>query len=224
VIHVRARPRRRRLGAGARQVGSGEAGDIVIQRVWQAFLSFLALGGFFALEFLRGRDVGPLALVVCSWVTIVAPVLLAILWVTKRQYFRTFVLALLVAATRVSLEDSLSEFMRLAAWFLVGAIVLALILALVVRWLKKGTTPERSIPPESRAVSPPSVQERQAPAVEPTPAKTSVDPESLTPVAYMAVACNPGPDGAGTGCCGNCGTAIADDQAEFCSECGASLT
>jgi len=125
---------------------------MVIRRSLQAILSFLALGGFFAVEFMRGRSVDLLAPVICSWVAIVAPVLLAILWVIKKQYIRTFVLAVLVTATRISLGDSLSEFMKVAAWFLIGAIVLVLIVALAARWLRGGGAPESRVVP--RRVSP----------------------------------------------------------------------
>jgi hypothetical protein len=89
---------------------------MAVYRAWQAVLSVLALGSFFALEYVHNTSVPSIALVILSWVAIVAPFLLAVSWVAKKQYVRALVLAILVAATRLSLEDTLSKFMQIAAW------------------------------------------------------------------------------------------------------------
>ena len=210
----------------------------MMRRIWQGFLSVLALGGFFALEYLRGRDVDPLVLVICSWVAVAAPVLLAILWVSNRQYVRTFFLAVLVAATRVSLEDSLSDFMRIAAWFLIGAIGLVLIVALVARWLRKGsgtvpavaTAPATATAPAAATAplsAPPVNGAARTPPVEPTPPKavTGLEPVApVTPVTYMNLARESEPGATSAERCEACGASIADAKAGFCTECGAKLT
>lgn len=129
---------------------------MAVYRAWQAILSVLALGCFLALDYMRGMSVPSMALVICSWVAVVAPVLLAISWVVKKRYIRTIVLAALVAAIRISLEDTLSQFMRVAAWFLIGAIVLALIIAVVVRVWRRGKSQEPDVglrPSDSEAAA-----------------------------------------------------------------------
>ena len=212
-----------------------------MRRLWQAFLSILALGGFFAVEYLRGRDVDPLVLVVCSWVAIVAPLLLAILWVSKRQYVRTLFLAVLVAATRISLEDSLSDFMRIAAWFLVGAIGLVLVVALVARWLRKGsgTAPAVATASASAAASPvpaapaaatapvsaPSANGMvRTPPAASAPERAASVREQAAPVTYMNLVRESGPGVSSAERCEACGASITDTKAGFCTECGAKLT
>ncbi len=176
---------------------------MTFQRVWQAVLSVLTLSCFFALEYMRGMSVPSLALVICSWVTVVAPVLLAISWVVKRQYVRTLVLAALVVATRMSLEDTLSEFLLTAAWFLTGAIVLVLIIALVLRWWRKGKA--------------------QEPAVVPQESESATAAPPVAPPAEESVVTAHEPEVEEAPSCGSCGADLPSDGASFCRKCGAQL-
>jgi hypothetical protein len=189
---------------------------MVLYRICQAVLSVLALGGFFAIEYLRGHNVPALVPVICSWVAVVGPVLLATMWVVRKQYVRTLALAVLVAAVRVCLEDSLSDFMKTAGWFLIGAIVVALIVAVAIRLWRRGSAVEPSIvvevdEPERRGAAP-------QPAVVEGPAISAVPMQSA-----QAAAVQPEPEGAGVGHCDACGAKSTEDGAAFCHRCGTPL-
>ncbi len=127
---------------------------MAVFRAWQAVFSVLAIGCFFALEYMRDTSAASVAFVACSWVCIIATWLLAVVWVVKKLYIRTLALAVVVAAVRLSLDDTLSDFMKLAAWFLLGAIVLTVVVALAVRMRRKRN---------ARPVSPPAQFQSEAP-------------------------------------------------------------
>jgi lysylphosphatidylglycerol synthetase-like protein (DUF2156 family) len=196
---------------------------MTFQRAWQAVFSVLSLGAFFAVEYMRSVSVPSSALVICSWVAIVAPVLLAILWVVKKQYIRTIFLAALVAATRVSLEDTLSDFSKVAGWFLIGAIVLVLIVAVAVRWWRRGKSKEPDVvlhasSQKPAAPSSPSgvVQESVS---SPTAALNATTLRSAGQSEAPVTAANdPQEDEAPS--CNSCGAEITDDGARFCRKCG----
>lgn len=153
-------------------------------RIWQGILSVIALGCFFALEYMRGRSVPDLALVICSWAVLAAPVLLAITWVIKKQYVRTLALAVLVAAVRVTLEDTLSEFMRTAGWFLIGAVGLVLVVALVVRLGKSQSAKRRAAAKQAAA--------QQAATRPVSPQQTAVRGAEASPASAHTVAAQQG--------------------------------
>jgi hypothetical protein len=176
----------------------------------------LAIAGFFAVEYMGGRSVDPLAPVICSWVAIVAPLLLAIGWVIKKQYLRTFMLAVLVAATRVCFEASLSKFMKIAGWFLIGAIVLVLIVALAARWMR------RSAAAEPQAVAAASGEKREVPVAQPVRAEAAA-PGVLPQKTPAPPARETGPKEAEAGRCDKCGAELLEG-ATFCRECGAKST
>jgi outer membrane biosynthesis protein TonB len=226
---------------------------MVLYRVWQAILSVLAVGGFLALEYLAGREVDPLVPVILSWVTVAAPVLLAIGWVVKKQYWRTLAVAALVAAVRVSLERTLSDFLTTAGWFLIGAIVLVVIIGLVTRWVRRGraakpaqkpaqtpaqkpiqtpmsAAPKPAVAPvvqdvkkESPVVAPPQLM--QFARVEESTAVKAPEPNDAAPrPATVAPQPKPAePKGAAPRVCGKCGAPNRDEDAVFCRSCGASL-
>lgn len=219
---------------GGRRFWTKEGRGIMFQRVWQVIMSVLGLGGFFAVQYMRGRDVDPLALTICSWAAVVAPVLLAIVWVTKKLYFRAFFLAVLIVLIRISLVDSLSEFLRTAAWFSAGAIVLALIVAVVARWARRGAVSR----PAAASQAAPQVASQVAPAAEHTlvrpPAKAAngqAPTAAVTPMQFAeapgakaGVAGRAGEDPAETVRCDKCGAIITEDAAVFCPACGATLS